>query len=156
MLSSFLTFPSTLLSIWCLCPKWVDKLICKLGYSSSFSGHWIKLVLLQSKHWFCHWLCEYDWEKILWLRKGVSAQAQPRTPMWVKSTNSIIVLVVTWVFPGGSVVKKLPANAGDEDLLPRSGRFPGERNGNPLQYFFLGSPMNRGTWKAAVHWVAKS
>ena len=58
--------------------------------------------------------------------------------------QSIIVLVVTWVFPGGSVVKKLPANAGDEDSIPRSGRFPAERNGHPPQYSCLGSPMDRG------------
>ena len=64
--------------------------------------------------------------------------------MWEQSTNSIIVLVVTWVFPGGSVVKKLPADARDEDLIPRSGRVPAERNGNPREYSCLGSPMDRG------------
>ena len=36
-------------------------------------------------------------------------------------------------FPGGSVVKDLPANAGDLDSVPGSGR-SGEGNGNPLQY----------------------
>ena len=35
-------------------------------------------------------------------------------------------------FPGGLVVKNLPANAGDTGLIPGSGRSPGERNGNPL------------------------
>jgi len=35
-------------------------------------------------------------------------------------------------FPGGSVVKKLPANAGDLGLIPGFGRSPGEGNGNPL------------------------
>ena len=33
-------------------------------------------------------------------------------------------------FPGGSVVKNLPANTGDVDLIPGSGRSPGEGNGN--------------------------
>ena len=37
-------------------------------------------------------------------------------------------------FPGGSVVKNLPTNAGDVGLIPGSGRFPGEGNGNLLQY----------------------
>ena len=37
-------------------------------------------------------------------------------------------------FPGGSVVKNQPANAGDAGLIPGSGRSPGEGNGNPLQY----------------------
>ena len=33
-------------------------------------------------------------------------------------------------FPGGSVVKNLPANAGDMGLIPGLGRSPGEGNGN--------------------------
>ena len=36
-------------------------------------------------------------------------------------------------FPGGSVVKNSPANAGDLGLIPGSGRSPGEGNSNPLQ-----------------------
>ena len=35
-------------------------------------------------------------------------------------------------FPGGSVVKNLPANTGDLGLIPGLGRGPGEGNGNPL------------------------
>ena len=37
-------------------------------------------------------------------------------------------------FPGGSVVKNLPANAGDAGSVPELGRSPGEGNGNPLQH----------------------
>ena len=37
-------------------------------------------------------------------------------------------------FPGGSVVKNLPANAGDTGWIPGSGRSSGEENGNPLQW----------------------
>ena len=40
-------------------------------------------------------------------------------------------------FPGGSVVKYLPAKSGDTGLIPGSGRSPGEGNGNPLQYSCL-------------------
>ena len=40
-------------------------------------------------------------------------------------------------FPGGSVVKNLPANAGDEGLIPRLGRLPRVGNGNTLQYSCL-------------------
>ena len=47
-------------------------------------------------------------------------------------------------FPGGSVVKSLPANEGDAGLIPASGRSPGEGNGNPLWYTCLGNPMDRG------------
>ena len=47
-------------------------------------------------------------------------------------------------------VKNVPANAGnrDADLIPGSGRSPGRRNGNPLQYFCLENPMNGGAWQA--------
>ena len=54
-------------------------------------------------------------------------------------------------FPGGSVVKKLPANVGDTGLIPGLERSPGEGNGNPLQYFCLENSMDRGAWQATVH-----
>ena len=44
------------------------------------------------------------------------------------------------------VVKNLPANPGDTDLIPGLGRSPGEGNDNPLQYSCLRSPMDRGAW----------
>ena len=59
-------------------------------------------------------------------------------------------------FPGGSVVKNPPANAGDAGSIPGSGRSPGVGNGNPLQYSCLGNPMDRGAWWAAVYGVAQS
>ena len=62
-------------------------------------------------------------------------------------------------FPRGSVVKNLPDNAGptgDPDLIPGSGRPPGEGNGNPLQYSCLGNSMDRGALWATVHAIAKS
>ena len=59
-------------------------------------------------------------------------------------------------FPGGSVVKNPSANAGDVGLIPGSGRSPGEGNGNPLQYSYLGNPMDRGAWQAIVHGVARN
>ena len=47
-------------------------------------------------------------------------------------------------------------NAGDPGSIPRSGRYPGEGNHNPLQYSCLENPMDGGAWKAAVHVVARS
>ena len=47
-------------------------------------------------------------------------------------------------------------DAGDESYIPALRRFPGEGNGNPLQYPCLGSPMDRGAWQATVHGVADS
>ena len=51
-------------------------------------------------------------------------------------------------------VKNLPANVGDPGLIAWLGRFPGEGNGNPLQYSCLGNPMDRGAWQATVHGIA--
>ena len=59
-------------------------------------------------------------------------------------------------FPGGSVVKNPPANAGNKGSIPGSGRSPGGGNGNSLQDSCLGNPMDRGAWQATVHTVAKS
>ena len=63
------------------------------------------------------------------------------------------------VFPGGSAVKNLPANAGnagDASLIPGLGRYPREGNGNSLQHSCLENPMDRGAWWAAVRGVTKS
>ena len=56
-------------------------------------------------------------------------------------------------FPGGSVVKNLPANAGEAGSIPGLGRSPGDGYGNQLQYSCLGNPMDRGAWRAIVHGV---
>ena len=65
-------------------------------------------------------------------------------------------LIYVLGFPNGSVVKNLPVNAGDTGSIPRSGRYTGEQNGNPLQYSCLGNPMDKGAWQAVVHGVTKS
>ena len=59
-------------------------------------------------------------------------------------------------FPGGSVVKNLPAGDIKEGLIPVLGRSPREGNGNLLQYSCLVNPMDRGAWQATVHGVPKS
>ena len=51
-------------------------------------------------------------------------------------------------FPGGSDGKESACIAGDPGLIPGSGRSPGERNGNPLQYPWLEIPMEGGAWQA--------
>ena len=58
--------------------------------------------------------------------------------------------------PGNSDGKESACNAGDVGLNPGSGGSPGEGNGNPLQYYCLGNPMERGTWCTTVHGVTKS
>ena len=77
------------------------------------------------------------------------------------SNNSYLDLfpskyMASWV---ETVVKSLPANAGDlrdPDSIPRSGRSHGGWHSNPLQYSCQENPMDRGAWWAMVHGVAKS
>ena len=63
------------------------------------------------------------------------------------------------VFPGGTLVKNPPANAGDTrdtGSVLESRRSPGRGNGNPLQYSYMGNTMDKGAWRATVHGVANS
>ena len=59
------------------------------------------------------------------------------------------------------LVKNLPemqettCRAGDWGSIPGLGGSPGEENGNPLHYFCLENPMDRGAWQAIVHGVAR-
>jgi len=73
----------------------------------------------------------------------------------MQSINYILVYVYLG-FPGGSDGKDSACNSGDPGLIPGLGRSPGEGNGNPLQYSCLENSMDRGTWRATVHGVAKS
>ena len=75
------------------------------------------------------------------------------------SPKSIKPLKWFLISSGDAVVNNLPAEAGDAGdvgSIPGSGRFPGDGNGNPLQYSYQGNPMDRGTWRATVHGIANS
>ena len=50
------------------------------------------------------------------------------------SSPRVPVTETLFSFPGGSDGKASAGNAGDPGLIPGSQRFPGEENGNPLQY----------------------
>ena len=69
-----------------------------------------------------------------------------------------IELLTKRAFPGGSVVKNLPANAGDtgdSGSIHGSGRSSRGGNGNPLQYSYLENSAGRGAWRATAHGVAE-
>ena len=87
--------------------------------------------------------------------------------LWVENEGFGKSILVRWVFPGGPMMRKLPANAGDVrdvGLISGSGRSPGGGQDNPLQYSYpwtflllsMENPMDRGAWKSTVHRVAKS
>ena len=64
-----------------------------------------------------------------------------------------------WGFPHGTVVKNLPAIAGNTEMWVQSWvsrRSPGEGNSNMLQYSCLENPMDRGaSWTIYSPWVQK-
>ena len=65
----------------------------------------------------------------------------------------------TWASQVALVVKSLSVNAGDvrdAGSIPGSGRSPGGRHNNPLQYSCLENPMDRGAWQAVVHGITQS
>ena len=64
-------------------------------------------------------------------------------------------LLLKMDFPGGSMVKNLPANAGDTGSIPGSGRSPGRGRGNPVQYSCLENPMDREAWWSTIHGVTR-
>ena len=75
------------------------------------------------------------------------------------SPNNVPCPCILWGFPGGAVVKNLPANAGDEGdagSIPGSGRFPRGGHGNQLPNSCLENPMDEGAWPAIVHKVAEN
>ena len=74
------------------------------------------------------------------------------------SLSLFFLFMVVWGFPGGSVVKSLPANAGatGDSLIFESGRSPRGENNNPFQYSCLKNPIDRRAWRATVHVVTKS
>ena len=60
------------------------------------------------------------------------------------SKVNLFIYIYLQVLPGGSDGKESPCNAGDLSLITGSGRSPGEGDGNPLQYYCLENPMDRG------------
>ena len=68
--------------------------------------------------------------KVLWLRHGIGL------PWWLSG-------------------KQATCSAGDASSIVRLGRSPGEGNGNPRQCSCLENPVDRATWQATVHGVAK-
>ena len=59
-------------------------------------------------------------------------------------------------FPGATLENNPLTNGGDSGLIPGSGRSLGIGNGNLLQYSCLENLMDRGTWQATAHGIAKS
>ena len=69
----------------------------------------------------------------------------------IQGTLKSLLQGLPWWLSG----KEPACQSGNLDLIPGSGRSPGEGHGNPLQYSCLGNPMDRGIWRATVYRVTK-
>ena len=103
----------------------------------------------------------------IWCSSGQICWAEVRGVTWkdrAMPKGKLLLLspfleyATLWASQVALVVKNLPATAGEWDaiLIPGPGRSPGGGNGNPIQYFCLENPMDRGAWQAVVHRVVES
>ena len=72
-----------------------------------------------------------------------------------KTTSSFCIVKITGRLPWWLNGKESACSAGDTGLIAGSGRSSGEGRDNPLEYPWLGNPMDRGVWQATVHGVSK-
>ena len=79
-----------------------------------------------------------------WMRTAVIWESNLQISVWTSREYKQDCGRYLFCFPGSSVVKNRPANAGDIGLIPESGRSPADGNGNFIQYSCLGNPMDRG------------
>ena len=104
--------------------------------------------------WFSHhppvdtcsaFTCSLQWTILLWTWLS-------NIPQFFRvNTWNCWIVILSLGFPGGSVVRNLPATAGGTGLIPGSGRSPCRRKWQPRQYSSLRNPMDRGPWWATVH-----
>ena len=120
----------------------------KTGQRNEFSGKMI-IKIVKNSEASCKALDFYiQWEEV---------RIKPIDPETV--VDIWVILHKLKSFPGGAVVKNLPANAEDArevSLIHGSGRSLGGGNSNPLQYSCLENSMDRGAWWATIHGVGNS
>ena len=119
-------------------------ILCLLKWQAAFFIHNLQFKL--------HWHSAF-----LFVKSGNhNGEHSPSPiPLWFVGWFLLIKLIylTVWGFQVALMLKNLPGNAGDirgVGSIPESGRSPGDRNGNPIQYSCLENPMNRGTWRATV------
>ena len=93
------------------------------------------------------------------LKRFITSLAQNGSELGCKDLSVFSTTQRRSGFPGGAVLKNLPANAGDSGNMsstPGSGRYPAGGNGNPVRYSCLENSKVRGAWWATVHRVSES
>ena len=116
-------------------------------------------VSLLETGWCLRPACGFQWPESqshehLEVWAGMALQCVANRMSYRSSSFPFVTVYVG--FPGGSDDKETTCNAGDPALIPGLGRSPEGGNDYPLQYSCLGNPMDRGTWRATVHEIAKS
>ena len=151
-ISEFMWPPSSLIShlIQQWWPFWVSCLMSCLQFLGSDTELTCCLGNSQEERWLCAFPAggllqlRHSWE---WLQLVTLAMLNLICLPLAMSKKS--ELKTAWAalrgFPGGSDGKESACIAGDLDSTPGSGRFPGERNGKPLQYSCLENSVDRGT-----------
>ena len=128
---------------WHVESSWIREQIC--------IGRWILIHCANRKSrlllcWFLLYMkwISYTYTYVPFL--NISPILLPSI-MRLNSEKYLYFLSQLLCFPGGSVVKNSPANAGDMGSIPGLGR--------SLQYSCLGNPMDEGAWRATVYWITK-
>ena len=108
------------------------------------------------KH-LCFFLCLMTFYKELTVEQNVALEGKNCWPWaWDHQMKNSVDLRKTLGFPGGSVVKNLPASAANTGSISGLGKSPGEGNGNPFQYSCLENPRDGGAWWASIYGVTQS
>ena len=103
-------------------------------------------IVLQSGHTVLH-------SHQQWMKAHLASHPCQHLLLSVFQIFCIVIRCV--VFPGGSVVKNPPANAGDVGLIPWSGRFPGGGNGNSFQHSCFGKSCGQRSLVGYNPWGLK-
>ena len=104
---------------------------------------------------------KFIWKYLKWKTISLTRRSAQWSQSWLLRTRDyrichLVLANLTVVFPGRSAVRNLPTTQETQVQSLGQEEFPGDGNGNPLQYSCLGNPMDRGAWRAAVHGVTKS
>ena len=128
------------------------QVLLKDGHGGSPMFQNAKGALILPRHFFSSRLCP-----LYLLSPEKKKKRRPSIIPHITFAAVSIPYRAWWGFPGGSVGKEFACDAGDPGLIPGLGKTPGERDGNPFQYFCLENPMDRGAWWwAIVHGVTKN
>ena len=121
------------------------------GLLSMGSQSWIQLKRLSRSIYICVCICTFmkrNWyQDPMCLKASLQVKGPGWLEIWSYANNGL-----PWWFSS----KESACNEGELGSSPGSGRSPGGGHGNPFQHSCLENPMDRGTWQATVHGIAKS